>query len=220
MGTTNKPPESVGKKTTKVRVRDQNKEKILAAAVGLFVAKGFDGTHIKEIAERCGLPKTNVYYYFSSKEEIYTALVDQIIERWDKAFQHIVPTREPADAIESYIRTKLEYSHQYGVESRFFASELLRGGKFISRRHRQHMRQVTDERAKVIEGWIREKKMAPVNVSHLFFLLWSSTQFYADSTFVASYMLRKRELTKKDYEEATKAIYQIVSNGCKLPGAS
>ncbi len=210
--------ESTEKKPTEARIRARNKAKILTAAVDLFAAKGFDGTHIKEIAKLCGLPKTNVYYYFSSKEKIYAALIDQLIGRWDEAFEHIVPTSEPADAIETYIRAKLDYSRQYAAESRFFASEILRGGKFITRRHRQHMRKVTDERAQVVEGWIAKKKMAPVNVSHFFFLLWSSTQFYADSAIVASDVLRKRSLTKADYDEAAKTIYQIVMNGCKLPG--
>ena len=46
------------------RIRARNKERILRAAVDLFADKSFHGTHVKEIAQASGLPKTNVYYYF------------------------------------------------------------------------------------------------------------------------------------------------------------
>ena len=48
----------------------------MKAATEIFARKGFDGTRIAEIAERSGLPKANVYYYFTSKEEIYTAVLE------------------------------------------------------------------------------------------------------------------------------------------------
>ena len=81
------------------RIRARNEAKILRAAVGLFAAKGYDGTRFKDIAERSDLPKANVYYYFPTKERIYTALIEQVIDGWDQAFEHIVPEREPPDGV-------------------------------------------------------------------------------------------------------------------------
>ncbi|MCB1444343.1 MAG: TetR family transcriptional regulator, partial [Rhizobiaceae bacterium] len=57
------------------RIRERNRRLIIKAGIGIFARKGFDGTRIAEIAEASGLPKANVYYYFSSKEEIYTAII-------------------------------------------------------------------------------------------------------------------------------------------------
>ena len=44
-------------------------ERILNAAVDLFADKGFHGTRMEEIAQASGLPKANVYYYFSDQGE-------------------------------------------------------------------------------------------------------------------------------------------------------
>jgi AcrR family transcriptional regulator len=50
------------------------REKILDVALELFTDQGFDGTSIREIAERLHLSKPAIYYHFASKDEILMAL--------------------------------------------------------------------------------------------------------------------------------------------------
>ena len=208
-----------GKRAPEPRIRARNKERILRAAVDLFADKSFHGTHVKEIAETSGLPKTNVYYYFPTKESIYTAVIERLIEGWDRAFEHIVPEREPRDAIAAYIRAKLEYSRRHAAESRFFANEILRGAQFLKRRQRQHIRDVTSQRAHVVEEWIRRKRMAPVDPRHFFIMLWSATQFYADFETLAADVLQKRRLTRKDFDAAAETMTRVILDGCCGTGA-
>ena len=203
-----------------LRIRARNEERILRAAVGLFADKSFHGTHIKEIAKVSGLPKTNVYYYFPTKESIYTAVIERLIEGWDRAFEHIVPEHEPREAIAAYIRAKLEYSRRYATESRFFANEILRGAQFLERRQRQHIRDVTDQRAHVVEEWIRRGHMAPVDPRHFFIMLWSATQFYADFEMLAADVLNRRRLTRKDFDAAAETMTRVILDGCCAPPAS
>ena len=207
-----------GKNPPEARIRARNKARILRAAVGLFAAKGFDGTHVTEIAELSDLPKANIYYYFSTKESIYNTLIEQLIGGWDKAFDHIVADSAPREAISAYVRAKLDYSRKHAEESRFFANEILRGAHFLTRRHRQHMRKVTQEKANVIETWIGEKKMATVDPYHFFIMLWSATQFYANFEPLVASALQKRTMTKRDYDVAAKTITRIVLDGCAKPG--
>ncbi len=202
------------------RIRARNEEKILRAAVGLFADKSFHGTHVKEIAKVSGLPKTNVYYYFPTKESIYTAVIERLIEGWDRAFEHIVPEHEPREAIAAYIRAKLEYSRRYATESRFFANEILRGAQFLERRQRQHIREITDQRAHVVEEWIRRGQMAPVDPRHFFIMLWSATQFYADFGMLAADVLNRRRLTRMDFDTAAETMTRVILDGCCAPPAS
>ena len=208
------------KETPELRIRARNEEKILRAAVGLFADKSFHGTHIKEIARVSGLPKTNVYYYFPTKERIYTAVIERLIEGWDRAFEHIVPEREPREAIAAYIRAKLEYSRRHATESRFFANEILRGAQFLERRQRQHIREVTDQRAHVVEEWIRRGQMAPVDPRHFFIMLWSATQFYADFGMLAADVLGRRRLTRTDFDAAAETMTKVILDGCCGPATS
>src|SRR6202012_4263562 len=50
------------------------RKKILDVALDLFTDQGFDGTSMREIAERLGISKPAIYYHFASKEEILMAL--------------------------------------------------------------------------------------------------------------------------------------------------
>lgn len=50
-------------------------ERILAVSEKLFIRYGYAKTSLKLIADKCYISKSNIYRYFSSKEEIYETLV-------------------------------------------------------------------------------------------------------------------------------------------------
>ena len=50
------------------------RERILDVALDLFIEKGYDGTSLREIAERLHFTKAALYYHFASKEDILMAL--------------------------------------------------------------------------------------------------------------------------------------------------
>jgi AcrR family transcriptional regulator len=50
------------------------RERILDAALDLFVEQGYDGTSLRQIAEQLGVTKAALYYHFESKEDILMAL--------------------------------------------------------------------------------------------------------------------------------------------------
>jgi len=194
-------------------IRARNVLKILTAAVEIFSRKGLDGARIVEIAKASGLPKGNVYYYFSSKEEIYNAAIDQLIHSWDDAFRHISADRDPAEAIEAYVRAKLDHAWQNAAETRLFANEILQGAEHLSLDAREHMRRVTAEKAGVIDAWAAAGKIVPVDARHLFILLWSATQFYVEFEALACDALDVRELSEADRAKAAKTITETILRG-------
>jgi AcrR family transcriptional regulator len=50
------------------------RERILDVALDLFTEQGFDGTSLRQIAERLGVTKAALYYHFTSKDDILMAL--------------------------------------------------------------------------------------------------------------------------------------------------
>lgn len=199
------------------KIRERNIRLIIKAGIEIFARKGFDGTRIAEIADASGLPKANVYYYFSSKEEIYTAIIAHLLAGWDDALKYISADREPAEAFRLYIRAKLDYTRKNLAETRLFASEIIQGARFLKKRDRQHMRDVTDKHVAVIEGWIAAGKMLPVDPRHLFIMLWAATQFYAEFEPIAADGLRKSRLKTEDYDLAATTIADTILRGI-LPG--
>jgi AcrR family transcriptional regulator len=69
------------------------KERILDVALDLFTEKGFDGTSLREIAERLGFTKAALYYHFASKGDILMALHMRLHEFGKEALSQL--TEEP-----------------------------------------------------------------------------------------------------------------------------
>lgn len=54
---------------------NDTRDRILDAALDLFIEQGYEKTSLREIAERVGVTKAALYYHFASKEEIIRTLV-------------------------------------------------------------------------------------------------------------------------------------------------
>ena len=62
------------------------KQRILAAALDMFSQYGYAGTNIRELAASLGLVKSGLYKHFESKEDIWNALLDEMIAYYDERF--------------------------------------------------------------------------------------------------------------------------------------
>jgi TetR/AcrR family transcriptional regulator len=198
------------------RIRERNREAILQAAEQEFALHGYKGTTIQNIAERAGLPKSNVLYYFSNKKRMYSAMFDDILLRWNKVFSEIKPDDDPATALETFIRTKVNMSQQYPLASRLFAMEIIQGAPFLLDHLRTNMREWVRGRASVIQHWIDEGRMAPVDPVQLIFLIWSSTQHYADFQVQILMVENKAEYEPRDFGHAADFLVDVILRGCGL----
>lgn len=59
------------------RRKDARPTEIVEAAIDLFVAKGFAGTTLSEVARRAGVVKGTLYLYFETKEDLFRAAARQ-----------------------------------------------------------------------------------------------------------------------------------------------
>lgn len=205
-----------GRKYRPGRIRERNREKILQAAEEEFAQNGYKGATIQKIAERAGLPKSNVLYYFSNKKRMYSAMFDDILGRWNKVFTDIRPDDDPAEALSSFIRTKVEMSHRYPLASRLFAMEIIQGAPFLMDHLRTNMREWVRGRAEVIQHWIDDGRMAQVDPVQLIFLIWSSTQHYADFQVQILMVENKAEYEPRDFDHAADFLTDVILRGCGL----
>jgi TetR/AcrR family transcriptional regulator len=77
--------------TRRSRRKDARPAELLAAALDLFVEKGFAATRVEEVAKLAGVSKGTLFLYFSSKEELFKAVVREHISghftRWNDEFE-------------------------------------------------------------------------------------------------------------------------------------
>ena len=73
----------------KLEERKQRKELILNGALEVFKRSGIEGATIDEIAIQSGFGKATLYYYFKSKEEVFSAI---LTNGWEKLWLDLEPT--------------------------------------------------------------------------------------------------------------------------------
>ncbi len=198
------------------RIRQKNQQAILNAAEEEFAKHGFKGTSMNTIAQNVGLPKANLHYYFSNKLGLYQAVLGNILELWDSTFNTLSVDDDPAQALARYIRAKMEFSRRHPKASRIYAMEVISGGEHLSQMLDQDYQMWFRGRAAVFAAWSAAGKMDPVDPVHLIFLLWGSTQHYADFASQICRVTGRSRLVKADYDEATDNLISIILKGCGL----
>jgi TetR/AcrR family transcriptional regulator len=192
-------------------LRRERIQQILHAAEQCFAEKGFEGATTSEIAALAQLPKANVHYYFGTKEKIYQAVLDNILELWLGEADHwIAAGRSPREALTGYIQAKLSSARAKPEASRIYANELLRGAPHIRPYLDSALRKRVASLSAVLEHWIATGKIRAISPAHLLFCLWAMTQTYADFASQIGAVLNKPELDSSVFIEANETITQLV----------
>lgn len=189
---------------------------ILRAAEHVFARAGFAGATMAEIATRAGVPKSNLHYYFRTKQALYRAVLAHTLQLWLSETDIIRAELPPQVALEQYIRAKMRLSASHPDASRVFANELLHGAPEIGEILRHALRELVARKAAVVQQWIDSGQMAPVDPQHLFFTIWAATQTYADFESQVCAVLGVSRLGRQDYAQATEHLVALLLRGCGL----
>jgi TetR/AcrR family transcriptional regulator len=198
---------------TKTRIGAANIDRILDAALSEFARHGLRGSRIEAIADAAGMSKTNLLYYFRSKDALYAAVLTRTLKLWLEPLRALDPEGDPAAALTAYIEKKLEASRRHPEASRLFALEIMQGAPHLRSVLETDLAALVSRTAAVIAEWIRAGRLAPVEPRQLLFLIWATTQHYAD------FATQIRVLTGQDlsdeafFAEARTAVVSTILNG-------
>lgn len=94
---------------------------ILSAATRLFASHGFDGTVLQDIADAVGVTKPAVLHHYPSKEHIRAAVLDSILEHWNRTLPRLlVAATSSRDATTG---SQDRFDAIFGELVRFFAAD-------------------------------------------------------------------------------------------------
>jgi TetR/AcrR family transcriptional regulator len=168
------------KTVSRSRIQQKNRIVILKAGLEVFSQYGFRGSTVDQLAKAAGMSKPNLLYYFPSKEAVHVALLEQLLQNWLEPLLELEPSDNPIEEILIYVRKKLAMSKKYPQESRLYANEILQGAPNFIASIKGPLKTLVDEKAELINGWVKDGKLADIDPYHLLFSIWSSTQHYAD----------------------------------------
>jgi TetR/AcrR family transcriptional regulator len=195
------------------RIQTEKREAILEAALDIFSTHGFRGSTIDQVADAAGMSKPNLLYYFKGKDDIHETLIHRLLDTWLDPLRELDEIGDPTSELRSYIRRKLEMARDFPRESRLFANEILQGAPRIMPMIEGELKSLVDEKAKIIQNWIRAGRIVPIDPYHLIFSIWATTQHYADFDVQVRAVLGPDRNGDGRFEDAARFLELLFLNG-------
>ncbi len=191
-------------------VREENLRHMLNVAAEVFAERGFGGATIKEVAERAQLPRANIHYYFQTKSELYSAVIENILEQWRSSTESFDENSSPREALSSYIQAKMEFSFTSPHSSKIWATEIIQGAPVFEQDLCRDHFSWSKSKGKVIKKWIDEGLIIPIEPQNLLNMIWATTQYYADYDHLIAAMNGKKPLSKKQKAKAIQNVTDMI----------
>ena len=157
-----------------------------------------------------------VAHHFDKFEIVVPTNVDQTLNMWDKEISHIDINTDPKEAIEKFIAAKVRMSFSHPNASKIYALEIIQGSQHLKDYTRTYFSAWVKEKAKIFQHWIDEGKMADVDPVKLIFLIYSSTQHYADFESQILTVMDRTDYNEEDVTSVTAFLTDMILRGCKL----
>lgn len=199
--------------------RKQSQDAIMDAARDEFIQQGFKGATVQAIADKANMPKANVLYYYKNKENLYHKVLEQTLELWDTAIGDINLEDGPRVALESFIGAKVDIAFENPKASKIYAMEIIQGAQHIDNFDnfaRVYLRNWVKEKSAIFEYWMNEGKMAKIDPVKLIFLIWSTTQHYADFETQILNITNKREYEEEDKAQVKAFLISFILRGLDI----
>lgn len=168
---------------------------------------------MEKIAELADMSQPNVHRYFATKADLYLAVLKETLNVWLVPLQKIDPAGDPAVQLREYIHEKMEISRLDPISSRVFGHEMLDGAPVLQPYLKTELRTQISRFVDMVEAWIADGRMKPINPLHLLFMIWASTQHYADFQPQVVALLETTRLRKAHFAAAEKTIADIIIQG-------
>jgi AcrR family transcriptional regulator len=113
---------------------ERTRVQILEAAAGEFARSGLGGARVDRIAEQAGVNVRMLYYYFSSKDALFLAVLERayaVIREAEKALE--LDRGEPQDAVRRLLRFTWDFQLSHPEFITLLNSENLHGGRHLKK---------------------------------------------------------------------------------------
>lgn len=200
----------------KIEIRRRNVKKILLAAEKVFAEKGYGGTAMADIAELAELPRSNLHYYFSTKDELYRAVLLDLLDVWKQDAQCFEVFDDPRVVLSSYIRAKMNHSRSRPHGSKVWANEIIHGAPVLGVTLDEGLYDWAKMKEAKIRKWVEDKRILAVEPSALLYMIWASTQHYADFSHQVSMLNEHQALSELQFERAVQTVTAVILRGIGL----
>ena len=159
---------------------DSTKSKLLKAAISVFGNQGYSGGSVRQIAELANTNIGAIKYHYSSKEQLWKAVVDHLFNKLSEAIMHdsgLWPSMSPRDRVVNSTRNYIYFCAKYPELNRIILSETIQNGDRLHWLAENHMRFFI-ERSTAWMAIAQENGVYPkeISVLNLVFVAMSASQ--------------------------------------------
>ena len=198
-----------------IKKSTRRKLQILDNAVSEFAKNGLKGTSVNAIAQRSGLSKAQLYYYFSNKETLYEETLVHIIHIWQDLFKIENADDGPENFLREYVKRKMRLSFEHPEIAQLYSNEIAQGAPFL-KKHWHLSKTQFDIGVKKINEWTEKGLMDPVDPQLLQLTIWGVTQFYGLHAAQVRFLMGSEEKARFDFEHFTHETTNLILKGCGI----
>ncbi|WP_417596437.1 TetR/AcrR family transcriptional regulator [Oceanospirillum sp.] len=202
---------TVSKKTKQAINREMLESRILRSAEVVFAERGFSGASMERIAERANISKQNLIYYFSNKDLLYKRVLQETLNIWIDKLQLLeLSEADPETSIRHYVKAKMQLSRDYPYGSKVFAHEIIGGAPVLRPYLVSDLKPQFERDINVVNSWINKGFINKIDPPYFFFMVWATTQSYADFSTQMEILMGQSQLHEEGYARAEKAVTELI----------
>ncbi|MFT5481825.1 MAG: TetR/AcrR family transcriptional regulator [Halieaceae bacterium] len=136
---------------------------------------------------------------------------------WKMDAEAFDQSEDPTIALSEYIKSKMHHSFTRPFGSKVWANEIMHGAPVLGdEKLSQFLHDWEKGKTIQISTWIKEGKILPVDPDTLLFMIWATTQHYADFEHQIKVLNGNVALNLAQQEHATKNVIAIILRGIGL----
>lgn len=126
-------------KSPQKRNREKTRQTILDVAFEVFAENGLSGANTDEIAAKAKITKRLIFYYFSSKEELFTAVLEQAYAKMrDEEEELALDAMQPKAALRALVNFTFDFDDANQEFVRLVQTENIHRGRHLTRSLKLH----------------------------------------------------------------------------------
>jgi TetR/AcrR family transcriptional regulator len=154
-----------------------------------------------------------LHYYFATKEGLYRAVVERVLTAWLAAAAPFDASDDPREALASYIGAKMDLARAMPLASRIWSAEIMRGAPMIQDFLDTTLTDWVASREKAVRRWIAAGRLKPIEPKVLFYMIWATTQQYANAAHEMATLNGGRPLDDAAFDRAKRQVIETIVSG-------
>jgi AcrR family transcriptional regulator len=208
--------------TSPAPLRQPSRDKILDCAEQLFARRGFAGIGLAEVAEQVGLSKSSLFHHFSSKAQLYAAVMARILDRIEaELMRSLVAGGGPVQRLERWLDVVIDVLATHPTYARLLLRSLFEDDELAGELPEEQavnatLRRIVGAAEHLLREGIEMRVFRPVHVAHMVQSVIGLTVFHFASGEFGEEIIGRPLFTASEVRRRKLEVKNLIRHGLVL----